>query len=125
MTLEEVQALSDEELRIRVAKLCGWEYKKPDSNGLVWCKHPVHGWKKPKRIQPPYAPHDVPRYPQDLNTMHEAELATFGPSSVYNEKWEPLMNALDKVTGGLSWSVYTATARQRAEAFVLAMKGTE
>ncbi len=113
MTLEQVQAMSDEELRIKVTELCGWK-------GVIRSGSWIVGWieDEPSKLI------EVPDYCEDLNAMHEAEqmLDTDGKiplrSSVY-------LDCLADITGttrmGLQQEIVMATARQRAEAFVLAM----
>jgi hypothetical protein len=130
MNLIPKRKLSDTELNIRVAELRGWEQRPPDSNGLVWWKHPEHGWNKPKPRFGPYSLSDVPKYCNDLNAMHEVltslpgydyfEVAKTGDSLWY--KYELNLGACvglrKNCTGPLRF-LLQATARQRAEAFVL------
>lgn len=109
MTIEELSKLSDEELRVRCAELCGWTQLNPgtwehrDSRMSVW----------------PFS--SVPNYPADLNAMHEAEKTiehlpdylfrvreVVGPFPEAQSEWDDHW-----------WSdVVLATARQRCIAFI-------
>lgn len=112
MTLDQVQAMSDEELRIKVAELCGWKCVHRSGSWIV-------GW-----MDSPSKDEEVPEYCEDLNAMHEAELMLDIDgkiplrSSVY-------LDCLADITGttrmGLQQEIVMATAGQRAEAFVLTM----
>jgi len=122
MNVSEVQALSDEELRVNVAGPDGWtEVNIADAGD---CMYLECGRDAIVGIRPDGDGADVvPNYPQDLNAMHEAYgsldyckqvlfvdnlgLVVFGPKSNRNDwAWSDMINA---------------TARQRAEAFVLTM----
>lgn len=76
MELKEVKALSDTELRIKVAALCGWDEIEADNFGELRGytpdeDHPSHGsetdrgWRKWKIV--------IPDFPHDLDAVHEAE----------------------------------------------------
>ena len=130
MTIEEVQDISDDELRIKVAELCGWSIKR-ELNGELSCKYKdlPSVWCTEQIGVLPAA---VPNYPQDLNAMHEA-----CKSQNTHQGWNydgPLADGLprsfvmwldDVVHSGCAecekstYGLITATARQRAEAFVL------
>lgn len=95
LTLEQVKAMSDDELRSKVAELCGW---KPYRFG--GCKGDAH------EASPP-------NYCRDLNAMHEAEKSIITQDQYIPDYTEALYD-----TARHDWH---ATARQRAEAFVLTM----
>lgn len=97
---------SDEELRVRVAELCGW--KRLD---FGWW-HNSSGQTKP-----------APNYPADLNAMHEAVTSTVfqqrGFLSVYRNNLAKIVHPEEDI--GLqsrAWLCVDATARQRAIAFI-------
>lgn len=88
--------MTDEQINAAIAKACGWKwvrsYQWTDSNGLA-----VFEW-------------DIPDYCNDLNAMAEAEkklghilLYDYAAHISRRHEWEDLL---------------TATARQRAEAFL-------
>jgi hypothetical protein len=111
MTLEQVKALADEELRIKVAELLGWRniridfsyFDYQDDTGLI--ANDKIGYTLP-----------LPDYPRDLNACHEMENSSldFKQSPKYNE-W------LFEIACREGWHPERATARQRCEAFVLTM----
>ena len=132
MTLEEIKKISDEELRIKVAELCGWK-PEVDRRDLT-CICTI--WTKNGKVASSSG--HLPDYPQDLNAMHEAEellQLCNDPECKHDEcgkgTWGFYTRTLDEVVDdnfqkGGSWGVsYSATARQRAEAFVLTMIATE
>ena len=131
MTPKQAQELSDEELRIKVAELCGWTHRRPHEEGFM-VRAQTHGFKvsgNKGTSDLMHVPGDrysdlerIPNYPQDLNAMHEVEslvpasrragyltlisVATFTDSRHVNE--------------GM-WDIASAAARQRAESFVIIM----
>lgn len=109
MTLKEIQALSDEDLRIKVAELCGYERF---DNATAWW-HPISRCSRTLR--------QLPKYTEDLNAVHEAALAVIH-SDVYRRR--RYYQTLDLITGD-SWNTVDATARQRAEAFVRTMESAK
>ena len=105
MNIYEVQALSDEQLRIKVATLLGtanWQY----------CED-LYG-------PDPYL--DAPNYPKDLNDCHKME------ESLTSEQLTEYANTLGSGFTGANRgqtdkaAATHATARQRCEAFVLTME---
>ena len=106
------QAMTDEELKIKVAELCGWgkvAWKQPVTNAELWTKG-----------DPANNPHgirccvvsNIPDYPNDLNAMHEA-IKSLGCELGAYEYW------LREIAGD-GMCMVEATARQRAMAFVKA-----
>lgn len=121
MNIEQIKAMSDEELNIEIAELTGWVYLYTDENGKKWWRTPLDG----------YTPDQPPNYVKDLNAMYEVENILLTCGRLYKE---------DKVRGRTDWynndlsivmgkdlknnfSLIHATARQRAEAFVLTIGG--
>ena len=111
MNLKQVQALSNEELRIKVAGLCGY---------VSWCDEYGSGqWEKDDKAQ------DPPNYPVDLNAMYEAETVMIPKQ--YKE-WNEILERITipfitcMTIEHQLFKQRTATARQRAEAFVLTME---
>ena len=119
MTREEWKELSPEEQRIKVAELCGWIRRAPDSNGLIWWEHRVHGRYKPISLRPPYSLSDVPDYLNDLNAMHEAEKCI--PHNI-DDDYAMYREYTRRLRCNTSGWVFNATAAQRAEEFVLTME---
>jgi len=107
MTLEEVRALGNDALRARVAELCGWE--KVEIESSTW--NNVWDLKGVRQNHPP------PLYHCDLNAMHEAE-TTLAGQAFYHYYAMLAQACLDERCQHMA----SAPARQRAEAFVLAMQ---
>jgi len=107
MTREEWAKLSPEEQRIRVAELCGWV-----RSGVMRL------WIRPsdKRVLPS---DEIPDYLNDLNAMHEAEKII---PEHKNAQWFAALE-LAIYDGDEYRPIISATAAQRAEAFVLTMEG--
>ena len=116
MTLKEVQALSDEEIRFKVAELAGWTRGAMRDDGSYW-------WAMPNKApQHTWLDKSIPNYPQDLNAMYEVE-----ESMCLEDQMEYVIE-LGGCCGDCElfsdwWQPIHATARQRAEAFVLTMEG--
>lgn len=115
MKSNEVKNLSDNELRIKVAELIGYvDIVKSDTNcyGEAWDGYEgaLHG-----------LPRDIPDYCHDLNAMHEAERC-LGVDNIGIYE----MHLSNIAGGGYGIAVcWGATARQRAEAFILTMDTNE
>lgn len=120
----EVKAMSDEELKVAVAKLHGWKVRK---DGHLWsllrpCRSPVLGSTCAITIEDGLA--YIPNYPRDLNAMHEAEnvFTELKQQDEYNRQLEQIHKETrilwKDVTGFVT---VHSTARQRAEAFVLTL----
>jgi hypothetical protein len=117
MTLEQVKALTDEELRIKVAELLGWvkvpHRSRPltgkefsiDSQGIAWTS-----------IDP-----EMLDYPKDLNACHEMEETLIDEQKRF--LYEVTLHSLNvsHELGISVWETVHASARQRCEAFVLTM----
>lgn len=112
MTLEQIQALTDDEIRVRVAELCGWQWEK------LWTGE-LHG--KPIGEQGPFR--EVPNYPADLNACHEFEHGlSYDQASEYGQ-------ALLKIRAAERWDdrppagdhAFFHTPRARCEAFLATM----
>jgi len=105
--------MTPKQQRIAIAKACGWELK---SNGLS----PMWSWQNESlthRIK--WVAHKemasqgvLPDYLNDLNAMHEAE------KMLTNEQWWLFVEFLTEIRGGGVALCISATAAQRAEAFL-------
>lgn len=106
MTLERIQALTDDEIRVRVAELRGW----------------VHyaSWHHPDIEEPLFTP-EPPNYPADLNACAEFErILSTREASEYNRTLQSIcLDAPDD--GPASDYGWHASARQRCEAFLATM----
>ena len=116
MNLKQIQALSDEELQIKVAWLRGWNRCEPYGNNAMRGK---------RQGEPNSAPwRDIPDYCNDLNAMHKAEAMFSAWFTGTHPNDEDFLKLLIKIvsTEGKHRMAHNATARQRAEAFVLTME---
>ena len=108
MNLKQVKEMTNQELRFKVAELAGWE-RGPQKDitikgvgtiaSAMNCWHPK-GEKENWQDNPP-------DFPDDLNAIHEAEMSL-----------DPRIRLT--IAQLLKYDVF-ATARQRAEAFVMVM----
>lgn len=105
--------LSDDELRAKVAELCGWE--KASADGNYW---KIPGGKITMAVAP------FPDYLSDLNAMHEAEKVLTSEQQLRYITFlcsDPEWCNLERAMWRDFWEVLHATARERAEAFVATM----
>ena len=119
MTLKEVQALNDEELRIKVAQLCDL-----DDPRILHKEHEGDRGVMVPYKEFVYGKHglSIPNYPQDLNAMHEVEVKNIIPHVERRGFYRDTLSLL--VDGGYTGGrMIYAKVRQRAEAFVLTMEG--
>jgi hypothetical protein len=93
--------MNEEQQRIAIAEACGWKWER------LWTGE-LHG--KPVGEQGPFR--EVPDYLNDLNAMHDAE-KVIGPI-----KGIEFCYHLNEMGMSGEWEILTATAAQRAEAFL-------
>lgn len=107
--------MTDEQINAAIADACGWT-EIQDSG--VWHHHKLWGYPPLKPGQGGNSFHYLPDYCADLNAMHEAEKTLFPYyASVYSNKLAKTTNA--EYSDDTDY--FCATARQRAEAFLLTL----
>jgi hypothetical protein len=100
--------MTDQQKRIRIAEKCGWTDIKEKWSGIYGEPTELGGKNKN------YLWRRVPDYLNDLNAMHEAE------RQILNEEtWQIYRHNLTKITFNTGEDEVSATARQRADAFLL------
>lgn len=116
-TLEELQAMGDDELRVMCAGLCGWNdvHFSPSWNATIGTK------ESPAEVSPGTETYKtLPNFPQDLNAMHEAVGALiFSKRKAYRQFLQQVCSTPihpDLVTMD---ECIDATTRQRCIAFTL------
>jgi len=121
--------MTDQELRIRVAELAGWEQGPTHSIklGVFGTATPMTLWHR--KGEKDNWQDDPPDFPNDLNAMHEAEtlITTFDQRQHYQFAMFDILSIAKLREARVSevdtnWLFYHATARQRAEAFVKVME---
>ena len=90
--------MSPKQQRIAIAKSC--EYHEINDQNTSCRKIGLHGWTF------------IPDYLNDLNAMHDAE------NVLTNEQWWLFVEFLTEIRGGGVALCISATAAQRAEAFL-------
>lgn len=111
---QEVKAMSDYELQIKVAELLKWTHlvRRSDKINLKGLPDKYTGRKTLQK---------VPDYPTDLNACHEMEKTLMeGQCSVYEDKLHYIWKKGDISCHADGMRCHT-TARQRCEAFVVVM----
>ena len=112
--------MKPEAQRIAIAEACGWVHHPIEAvgaqaqifDGRVWFRHPNSNTIA--------CPRDLPDYLSDLNAMHEAELTLtedFREEYLYQLGIVAKTNTHSDYMKNL-WLGTTATASQRAEAFL-------
>jgi hypothetical protein len=96
--------VNPEQQRIAIAEACGW-VREFDGN----YEEPEWYWIPPND---PDGDSELPDYCNDLNAMHEAE------NVLTNEQWWLFVEFLTEIRGGGVALCISATAAQRAEAFL-------
>ena len=117
--------MSPEKQRIAIAEACGWRWNVKQNDGLWWVYRPDGlGAGMTTEITTDYffSVFQIPDYLSDLNAMHEAEsIFTYEQAEVfYHNLFEVCENSNDTADNTLPsiFAVITATASQRAEAFL-------
>ena len=100
--------MNPDQQRIAIAEACGWRIKRRDITGFnVWepdAKLPAQLCNNLEN--------KIPDYLKDLNAMHDAE------NVLTNEQWWLFVEFLTEIRGGGVALCISATAAQRAEAFL-------
>lgn len=112
MNLEQVKAMSDDELSKKIFQICGFKQ-------VIVCYNDLP-LEEGGGMVPRYS--RIPHYSNDLNAMHQLEALTL---HTHIEKWlkyVDILRRMDDPNFGGACKEISATARQRAEAFVLAME---
>lgn len=105
MNSEDVKNMTDEEINVAIAETCGWEH--------------YRDWDEPNFKAPSGEFfHSRPRYTSDLNAMHEAEESL-------TDRQHRFFRGHLYGSGMNDRRICSATARQRAEAFLLVVKGSD
>lgn len=104
--------MTPEQQQIAIAKTCGWTAEQ-DSNGYWRATNQKSGhaselWLSERNVWSV----GIPDYLNDLNAMHEAEKA------MNNNDWWKFVEHLTNICGGGTALGISATAAQRAEAFL-------
>lgn len=99
---EAKERMTDEEINVAIAKVCGWKQKSSHFGGTAGI------WTDPSGNDQTMSPD----YCNDLNDMLKA-LAT-----LEEEDWDTFESKLGWITGDRGFCKINATARQRAEAFL-------
>lgn len=112
--------MTPEEQRIAIAEACGWKtpnprhYTKSTPVHPLWKHRPEWDGVKHSATSSPVA---IPDYLNDLNAMAQAEATV--PYKLQPVLVDKLKRFVMRYEEGVSdWDVYTATADQRAEAFL-------
>lgn len=110
-----MKTLTKEELRVRVAELCGWKRYR---SAMQAKDNPAPDrWKLAGNIV-----REVPDYPNDLNAMHDAEKTlTREQGFHFNDHLSACFEWKAK-DGADTW-IWHATAEQRARAFCAVLEG--
>lgn len=102
--------MSDQEINIAIAEACGWtEIHTHPSDGMLWGQHPSCPDERNE-----YYDYPIPDCCHDLNAMHEAEKVM--SDDQYHTGYKQTLASLVGLSGNMR--VPSATARQRAEAFL-------
>lgn len=102
--------MTDEQKRICIAEACGWKPICPDAPEILWTNGKDHVFT-----------HELPDFLNDLNAMHHAE------KTLTREQCYLFQEHLCRIEGdwcpknqAANW-LWHATARQRADAFLLTL----
>ena len=111
--------MTDQQINEAIAEACGW-------TDVHFSLAATDEWPTERRIvgiPPTHCTHDVaPNYCSDLNAMHEAEktlIEGFEDEPESSELWSDYQTNL--IIACPAYLSYHATARQRAEAFLLTL----
>jgi hypothetical protein len=117
LTREDIATLSDAEITEWVAEICGWNESDDDLS--------TKSWRNGEELHHTTC---LPQYCFDLNAMHEAEKVLNKDQASTYEFWihdilSVIVTPHASLRAGDLFLCCHATARQRAEAFLLTMQG--
>jgi len=125
MTHKQWEAMTADEQRVKIAKLCGFRAVKRhlfcdgdecQSKFSDWGGSPPDdGWYVIEEV----GDGRLPIFTVDLNAMHLAEACLHPDDQGEGSRWDIYVNALVQLSGGVC--LLRAPAHHRAEAFVVAM----
>ena len=112
--------MNPEQQRIAIAEAHGWkeiraevDWLPGELTGIFTWPHPTDAEKTKYFINRK----PVPNYPYDLNAMHEVEKII--PRQLFHvDYWQKGYGRFQQILSGLTITPYSATAAQRAEAFL-------
>ena len=116
MTLQQIQALTDDEIRVRVAELIGWT-KRREVEADYWVWDSPHGTLMGQSM--------LPNYPADLNACHEIAMSLDRDSlqySAYCSAVNQIIAITNSAKNARPIQAIDATARARCEAFLAVMQ---
>lgn len=123
MTLEEINKLTEKELRIKVAKLLGWTLIHTDHEWQEFGEYPydaVVGMPKGGVFVGSASYDELPEYTSDLNACRKMEeTLDTRDQMMYVAR---ISEILSPAVCPQSFRMLHATARQRCEAFVMTIK---
>lgn len=134
MTLDDISKLSDDELRVKVAELCGWGITENlGSSGGVLARQPNGQtlWDQAYLNKHQALVNEAPNFPGDLNAMAEAR-KTLNQSErdIYSKILHftiPHSYIAPQYEGEIQWDEYyeivDADARSHAIAFIATKEG--
>jgi len=112
MKPEEYDKLTDEEIKVIIAKLDGYEFRPHTGTGVMY-------WRKSKNT-PIWTEglKSLPNYPNDLNCIHELEIKYIcQEGGIFYAYRSYLRNGMGNVD-----EIICASAKYRCKAFVLTME---
>ena len=118
MTLEQIQALSDDEIRVRVAQAAGWQILDVPANPLPY-------WNDQRGVFVGGGTHQpLPNYPADLNACREAVnlIPDDGSRDRYLWTLKRIIMQTSETQGADEFQVHAAPPRTRCEAFLAVMQ---
>lgn len=116
-TLEQLEALSDEELRVILAEICGWQkLSKRVHAGLN------RGYYQVRHMPSGKNAYDLPNYPRSLDSCAEVEEAQLFTDALRHDYVDWLDVIMDCRSMICEKSTTFATARQRTIALILTLQ---
>lgn len=109
--------MSPEAQRIAIAEACGWVGPFDEIDDAIYATH--LSWNGKTGIDGHQVQHIVPDYLNDLNAIHDAETAK-GFHKQSNETFDYYVH-LSRICSANEVLTHSATAAQRAEAFLKAI----
>ena len=122
MTLDEVKLLSDDDLRTRVAELCGIRAVREPTDIEAKLGYDLMGYRDGSTTVC-----CVPYYPGDLKAMHGAESVIEANHLLldYSSDLLEVSDTNDPDPFNANYHMFHVTARQKAEAFVITLTRPE
>ena len=120
MTIHEITALSNDDLNLKIMRICGWsleQWNSPQNDCAYWAQFEDGHYRTDEKAD------GFPNYPADLNLMADAvEQAVRKAGTIFRIKFDSVLAQVIGHHDHIEDDMIHASALDRARAFVLTVE---